>query len=96
MKNAVEIMDLTKRYDEFVAVNHISLEVRKGEIFGFLGPNGACKTTTIRILTGARARRIKPQTRVLRLNWSENFLQYVTLKLVREKSNKSLAGWVGG
>jgi len=56
MENAVEIRDLTKLYDELVAVDHISLEVGKGEIFGFLGPNGAGKTTTIRILTGV----IKP------------------------------------
>ena len=56
MENAVEIKDLTKCYDELVAVNHISLEVRKGEIIGFLGPNGAGKTTTIRMLTGV----IKP------------------------------------
>ena len=52
MENALEINDLTKHYDELIAVNRISLEVRKGEIFGFLGPNGAGKTTTIRILTG--------------------------------------------
>jgi ABC-2 type transport system ATP-binding protein len=63
MKNAVEIMDLTKRYDEFVAVNHISLEVSKGEIFGFLGPNGAGKTTTIRILTGV----IKPTSGTVKI-----------------------------
>ena len=56
MENALEINDLTKHYDELIAVNRISLEVRKGEIFGFLGPNGAGKTTTIRILTGV----IKP------------------------------------
>jgi ABC-2 type transport system ATP-binding protein len=63
MKNAVEIMDLTKRYDDFVAVNHVNLEVRKGEIFGFLGPNGAGKTTTIRILTGV----IKPNSGTVKI-----------------------------
>jgi len=56
MENAVEIKDLTKSYEELIAVNRINLGVRKGEIFGFLGPNGAGKTTTIRILTGV----IKP------------------------------------
>jgi ABC-2 type transport system ATP-binding protein len=49
---AIEVTDLTKRYDGLVAVDGISFEVRKGELFGFLGPNGAGKTTTVRILTG--------------------------------------------
>jgi len=46
------IEDLVKQFGDFVAVNHISLETRKGEIFGFLGPNGAGKSTTIRMLCG--------------------------------------------
>ena len=50
--NSVVIEDLEKRFGDFVAVNHISLETRKGEIFGFLGPNGAGKSTTIRMLCG--------------------------------------------
>jgi ABC-2 type transport system ATP-binding protein len=48
----IEIVNLTKKYGTFVAVNDISLTVDRGEIFGFLGPNGAGKTTTIRILAG--------------------------------------------
>ena len=48
----VEIVDLVKRFDSFVAVDHVSLDVEKGEIFGFLGPNGAGKSTTIRMLCG--------------------------------------------
>jgi ABC-2 type transport system ATP-binding protein len=43
--------NLTKTFDEFIAVDHISFSVKKGEIFGFLGPNGAGKTTTIKMLT---------------------------------------------
>ena len=43
---------LTKRFGEFVAVDHVSFAVGTGEIFGFLGPNGAGKTTTIKMLTG--------------------------------------------
>jgi ABC-2 type transport system ATP-binding protein len=43
---------LTRRFGDFTAVDHISLEVRRGEIFGFLGANGAGKTTAIRMLTG--------------------------------------------
>jgi ABC-2 type transport system ATP-binding protein len=50
--NAVETHDLVKRFGDFTAVDHVSLEVSKGEIFGFLGPNGAGKSTTIRILCG--------------------------------------------
>src|SRR5579859_957041 len=44
--------DLAKRYKDRLAVNNLSLEVRRGEIFGFLGPNGAGKTTTIRMALG--------------------------------------------
>ncbi|HEX8984488.1 MAG TPA: ABC transporter ATP-binding protein [Bryobacteraceae bacterium] len=49
---AVEVRDLVKRFGDFVAVDRVSLEVRRGEIFGFLGPNGAGKSTTIRMLCG--------------------------------------------
>jgi ABC-2 type transport system ATP-binding protein len=44
--------DVVKRYGTFTALDHFSLELRKGETLGLLGPNGAGKTTTIRILTG--------------------------------------------
>jgi ABC-2 type transport system ATP-binding protein len=50
--NALETRDLVKTFGSFTAVDHVSLEVAKGEIFGFLGPNGAGKSTTIRILCG--------------------------------------------
>ena len=53
--DAVVIKNLTKRFGDFIAVDHVSLEVRPGEIFGFLGPNGAGKSTTIRILCGLLA-----------------------------------------
>jgi ABC-2 type transport system ATP-binding protein len=48
----IEVSNLTKKYEDLVAVDHINFQVNKGEIFGFLGPNGAGKTTTIRMLTG--------------------------------------------
>ncbi len=48
----VEIRELTKRYDDFTALDSLSLHVGKGQILGFIGPNGAGKTTTIRILVG--------------------------------------------
>ncbi len=47
---AISISGLTKRYGNLIAVNHLDLEVQRGEVFGFLGLNGAGKTTTIRIL----------------------------------------------
>jgi ABC-2 type transport system ATP-binding protein len=50
--NSVVIEKLVKRFGDFVAVDNISLSVRKGEVFGFLGPNGAGKSTTIRMLCG--------------------------------------------
>lgn len=49
---AVEATSLTKRFGEFTAVDAISLQVERGEIFAFLGPNGCGKTTTIRMLCG--------------------------------------------
>jgi ABC-2 type transport system ATP-binding protein len=52
MGYAVEIDSLTKKFDHFVAVDQISLTVKTGEIFGFLGANGAGKTTVIRMLCG--------------------------------------------
>ena len=52
---AVTLRDLEKRFGDFVAVNRVSLAVRRGEIFGFLGPNGAGKSTTIRMLCGMLA-----------------------------------------
>jgi len=51
-ENAIEVTDLTKRYDGIIAVDTITFHVKKDEIFGFLGPNGAGKTTTMRLLTG--------------------------------------------
>ena len=48
----IRIMDLTKAYGPKTAVNHLNLEIRRGEIFGLLGPNGAGKTTTILMLLG--------------------------------------------
>lgn len=52
---AVHIGNLVKRFGDFVAVDDVSIDVARGEIFGFLGPNGAGKSTTIRILCGLLA-----------------------------------------
>jgi ABC-2 type transport system ATP-binding protein len=48
----IEARDITKRYGDFLAVDHVSFTAEAGDVVGFLGPNGAGKTTTMRILTG--------------------------------------------
>jgi ABC-2 type transport system ATP-binding protein len=48
----IRINDLTKFYETILAVDHMSFDVKEGEVFGFLGPNGAGKTTTIRMMVG--------------------------------------------
>lgn len=50
--NAIELMDLTRRFGSRVAVDHLDLSVEAGELFGFVGPNGAGKTTTLRMIAG--------------------------------------------
>ena len=52
MDKVIEVEELTKRFGTFTAVDHISFSVRPGEIFGFLGANGAGKTTAMRMLCG--------------------------------------------
>ena len=49
---AIQVQNLTKKFGDFTAVNNINFNVDRGEIFGFLGPNGSGKTTTIRMLLG--------------------------------------------
>jgi ribosome-dependent ATPase len=49
---AIEARGLTRRFGDFVAVDRVDLSIRKGEIFGFVGPNGCGKTTTMKMLTG--------------------------------------------
>ena len=49
---AIEARELTMRFGEFVAVDHVSFRIRRGEIFGFLGSNGCGKSTTMKMLTG--------------------------------------------
>jgi ABC-2 type transport system ATP-binding protein len=52
METVVKVNQLTKRFGSFIATNAISFEVKQGEIFGFLGANGAGKTTAMRMLSG--------------------------------------------
>ena len=50
--NTIEVKELTKQFGKFTAVDHVSFSVEKGEVFGFLGANGAGKSTTIKMLCG--------------------------------------------
>jgi ABC-2 type transport system ATP-binding protein len=52
MADAVELRGIHKAYDRFVAVDHLSLNIREGSVYGLLGPNGAGKTSTIRMMIG--------------------------------------------
>lgn len=52
MEYAIEIENMTKKFGNFVAVNNVSFNVKKGDVFGFLGPNGSGKTTVIRMIMG--------------------------------------------
>src|SRR3982750_2405985 len=52
MSAMIECENLTKRFGNFTAVDHVSFTVSKGSIFGFLGPNGSGKSTVIRMLCG--------------------------------------------
>ena len=54
-EHAIDARDLTRRFGSFVAVDHITFDVRAGEVFGFLGANGAGKTTAIKMLVGLLA-----------------------------------------
>src|SRR6266536_936298 len=51
-ESAIDVRGMTKRFGDRMVVNHVDLDVRAGEIFGFLGPNGSGKTTFIRMLCG--------------------------------------------
>lgn len=94
-ENAVEVSDLTKHFGDLVAVDHISFQVKKGELFGFLGPNAAGKTTTIRMLTGV----IKPDGGTASISGydvlREGLITRQLMGIVPEMANAyvDLSGW---
>ncbi|HBY09185.1 MAG TPA: ABC transporter ATP-binding protein [Chloroflexi bacterium] len=64
--NAIETLDLTRKYGKLIAVNNLNLQVPAGSLFGLIGPNGAGKTTTLRMLAGL----LDPTSGEIRINGS--------------------------
>ena len=59
----ISILNITKKFDNFTAVDNLSMNVKKGEVLGFLGPNGAGKSTTMKMITGF----IKPTEGIIKI-----------------------------
>lgn len=73
-ENTVELRNVTKRYNELIAVNNLNLTIDKGEVFGLLGPNGSGKSTTLKMLLGL----VQPEEgniRVLGLDTTKNSVE---------------------
>jgi len=68
---AVELKNVTKRYNEIVAVNNLNLNIKQGEIFGLLGPNGSGKSTTLKMLMGL-VQQTEGDVNVLGINVQQN------------------------
>ena len=64
MESIIEVKNLVKKFDKFLAVDDISFSVKQGEVFAFLGPNGAGKSTTIKMLTTL----LRPTSGEIRIN----------------------------
>ena len=77
MTALVEVNNISKSFESFLAVDDINFSLEKGEVLGFLGPNGAGKTTTMRILTGF----LKPSSGSIKINGLDLFKN---LKKARE------------
>lgn len=72
----IETINLTKRFGSKIAVHNLNLQVKKGELFGFLGPNAAGKTTTIKLLTGL----LKPTSGSATVNGYDVHEEYIKAK----------------
>ena len=71
--SVISCSDLSKKYDEVLALDCVNLNIEKGEFFGLLGPNGAGKTTLLKILTG-QIRSTKGDANILGMNIEENVI----------------------
>jgi len=92
---AVETENLTKKYNDLLAVDQLNLQIKEGEIFGLLGPNGAGKTTTLSML----ATLLKPTTGTARVNsydilsQSSHVRQSIGIVFQDPSSDDILTGW---
>ncbi|HUO43091.1 MAG TPA: ATP-binding cassette domain-containing protein [Methylomirabilota bacterium] len=95
MEFAVETENLTKKYNDLLAVDQLNLQIKEGEIFGLLGPNGAGKTTTLSML----ATLLKPTTGTARVNsydilsQSSHVRQSIGIVFQDPSSDDILTGW---
>jgi ABC-2 type transport system ATP-binding protein len=90
---AIEMDDLSRRFGGFTAVNGITLQIPKGQVYGFLGLNGAGKTTTIRMLTTL----LPPTSGAARI-WGHNVVREplavrALVGLVSDETSESQSGW---
>ena len=95
MSFAVETENLSKKYDDLLAVDQLNLQIKGGEIFGLLGPNGAGKTTTLSML----ATLLKPTTGTARVNGYDiisqpsDVRQSIGIVFQDPSSDDILTGW---
>ena len=71
--SVVKCINLSKQYEDILALNEVNLTIEKGEFFGLLGPNGAGKTTLLKILTG-QLRTTKGEAEILGMNIENNII----------------------
>ncbi len=87
-KYAIRAFNLRKHFEDLIAVDNISFNIRKGEIVGILGPNGAGKTTTIRLLTGIFKLNDQARIEIFEKDMTENPNKYkMNFGIVPEISN---------
>lgn len=79
----IQTVNLTKRYNDLIALNNLNLEIEEGDCFGFIGPNGAGKTTTIKILAT-----------LLRPTWGEARIDGLSVGPINARQVRSLIGYV--
>ncbi|MHA1507549.1 MAG: ABC transporter ATP-binding protein [Promethearchaeota archaeon] len=85
---AIEVFNLTKKFEDLIAVDNVSFKINKGEIVGILGPNGAGKTTTIRLLTGIFKLDDQARIEIFEKDMKENPNKYkANFGIVPETSN---------
>ena len=72
--SVIKCNELSKKYEDVLALSHVNLTIERGEFFGLLGPNGAGKTTLLKILTG-QIRTTKGEAEILGMNIEDNIME---------------------